>query len=300
MNEGIGLCGVMELPLVIANVQRPGPATGMPTRTAQGDLQFVINSSQDEFPLMVIAPRNAEDAFYETVHALNLAEKYQMPIILLSDQYLADSKQNMPYFDLENNQYENYYFNNKEKSDIEDYKRYEITDNGISPLAYGGQLTNDIVLSDSHEHDEYGHVTETIELRNKMMQKRFKKIETLKENDLKEPLQLGTDNGDYLMICWGSTYGPAKEAFELLKADGHEVTLLSFNHVWPLPQEKLTALAKGKQLINIEGNYTAQFNKLIQQETCITVDHNILQYDGRPFTGKALYERIMNEVISNE
>jgi 2-oxoglutarate ferredoxin oxidoreductase subunit alpha len=298
MNEGLGLAGITETPLVIAEVQRPGPATGLPTRTGQGDLSFVINASQGEFPLMVMAPRTAEDAFYQTVRAFNLADKYQIPVIILSDTFLADSKKNIAEFDLDSIEINSGFMSDREAAQVEDYKRYQLTDDGISPLAYPGQLEDDVVLLDSDEHDEYGHIIEDAETRVKMVEKRDQKMQKLAEEDLVGPEYLGPDEIDYLLVGWGSTYGPLLEAQELLTAAGVKVGFLSFNDVWPLPTEKLEELAaKDLELIVVENNYTAQFAKLVRGETGINAQHNILKYDGRPFTGKEIYNRIQEEVM---
>ena len=298
MNEGLGLAGITETPLVIAEVQRPGPATGLPTRTGQGDLSFVINASQGEFPLLVIAPRTAEDAFYQTMRAFDLAENYQIPVIILSDTFLADSKKNIAELDIDRVEVESGFMSAQEAAEVEDYKRYELTADGISPLAYPGQLEDDVVLVDSDEHDEDGHIVEDAETRIKMVEKRDAKLQKLAAEELVEPEYYGADEIDYLMLSWGSTYGPALEAKELLSADGVEVGLLSFSDVWPLPTEKIEELAGADtELIVVENNYTAQFAKLLRAETGINAEYNILKYDGRPFTGTEIYNRIQDEVM---
>ena len=298
MNEGLGLAGITETPLVIAEVQRPGPATGLPTRTGQGDLSFVINASQGEFPLMVIAPRTAEDAFYQTMRAFNLAENYQIPVIILSDTFLADSKQNITELDVNKVGVESGFMSAEEAAEVDDYKRYELTEDGVSPLAYPGQLDDDVVLVDSDEHDEYGHIIEDAETRNKMVEKRDAKLQKLAKEELNEPEYIGPDKADYLIISWGSTYGPALEAKKLLTADGLNAGVLSFNDLWPLPTEKIKEFAgEDSELIVVENNYTAQFAKLLRAETGINAGTNILKYDGRPFTGAEIYTRIQDEVI---
>ena len=297
MNEGLGLAGITETPLVIAEVQRPGPATGLPTRTSQGDLSFVVNASQGEFPMMVMAPRTAEDAFYQTVRAFNLAENYQIPVIILSDTFLADSKKNIDEFDLDKVEIKSGFMSDEAAADVEDYKRYELTDDGISPLAYPGQLEDDVVLVDSDEHDQDGHIIEDAETRNKMVEKRDAKLQKLAAEELTEPKYCGADEVDYVLVSWGSTYGPVLEAQELLEEDGVEVGVLSFNDLWPLATEKIEELAAESELIVVENNYTAQFAKLLRAETGIKAEHNVLKYDGRPFTGAEIYNRIQAEVI---
>ncbi|GAB6098774.1 2-oxoacid:acceptor oxidoreductase subunit alpha [Halanaerocella petrolearia] len=300
MNESLGFAGIAELPLVIAEVQRPGPATGLPTRTEQGDLSFVVNASQGDFPLMVIAPRDVEDAFYQTFRAFNLAEKYQLPVVVLTDQFLADSSKDITEFDFESLKIESGFISDKEAQNITDYKRYEFTANGISPMAYPGQIPDEVVVVDSDEHDEKGHIIEKAQTRTQMVDKRAKKLDNLAAEDLKEPEYIGEDEVDYLLICWGSTFGPLMEAKELLDKDGYQVGILSFSDVWPLPAARLEDLVTGSQeLVVVEGNSTGQFARLIQGETNISIDHKLLKYDGRPFTGQEIYRRIRKEVAKN-
>ncbi|MGM0471463.1 MAG: 2-oxoacid:acceptor oxidoreductase subunit alpha [Bacillota bacterium] len=294
MNEGLGLAGIAEIPLVIAEVQRPGPATGLPTRTEQGDLSFVINASQGDFPLLVLAPRDNEDAFYQTVRAFNLAEKYQIPVIILSDQFLADSKQNISEFDLESLEIEDHYLADDEE--VSDYQRYQFSSNGISPLAYPGQFEDQVVVIDSDEHDQSGHIIEDSTTRTKMVDKRADKLATLIEEDLQEPEYEGAEEIDYLLVSWGSTYGPLQEAKELLAVDDVAVGLLSFSDVWPLPTTELQKRAKDAVVIVVENNATGQLARLIRSETELEIKAEILQYDGRPFTGRKLYQSIKEEV----
>ena len=284
-------------PLTIVNVQRPGPATGLPTRTEQADLLFAINASQGDFPLMVIGVKDAEDAFYQTYRAVNLAEKYQMPVIILSDQFLADTEINLEAFELDTLQRYNGFISDEQAEGISDYKRYEFTEDGISPLAYPGQMTESVVLIDSDEHDEHGHIIEDAETRVAMVDKRHDKIEKLILEDLEEPEYIGPEETDYLLIGWGSTYGPLQEARELLEEDGYNVGLLTFSDVWPLPIEELEDRIDNTVSIMVENNATAQFSRLISSETGIMVNHEIVKYDGRPYTAEEIYDAIKEEVI---
>ena len=299
MVEALGYAGVGEIPLVIAEVQRPGPATGLPTRTGQGDLLFAINASQDEFPLIVLAPTDQEDAFYQAFRAFNLADKYHLPVIVLSDQFLADSSKNIPGYKIEDLEVDRNFIDKNQVSAME-YKRYLFTEDGISPRAYPGQLDNNVVLVDSHEHDENGFVTEDIDLRNKMMAKRFKKLDKFIAEDREEPEYIGPEEPDNLIVCWGSTTGPLKESLDIIKEQAENTGLLIFKDIWPLPVSKLKALAsRAEKIISIEANYSGQLAKLIQQETAVKIDHKILKYDGRPFTAKEIAERYINEVINH-
>lgn len=294
MAEGIGLAGIAEIPIVIADVQRPGPATGLPTRTGQGDLLFAVNIAQDEFPLMVLAPTDQEDAVYQTFRAFNLADKYQIPVIILSDQFIGDGSKTIDKIDTSEMEIKRYLV---DPSKIEgDYKRYKYTESGISPRAYPGQLKDNIVLLDSDEHDEYAHIVEDGETRNRMVAKRNRKIEKLKKEDLLEPEYIGPEAADYILVGWGSTAGPLREAHEILSAE-FDIGHLTFNDIWPLPKEKLKEKAcSGAKLVFVENNAGAQFDRLVRSETGIRADYNILKDDGRPFSGREIYRRFKEEV----
>jgi len=297
MTEAFGLTGLMEAPLVIAEVMRPGPATGMPTRTAQGDLNFVINASQDEFPLKVIAPRDQEDAFYQAFRAFNLAEKYQMPVVILSDQFLSDAASTVPEFKLDELEIARYLIDEDNWPEGKEYKRYEFTDDGISPRAYPGQLSGEVVLLDSHEHFQTGRISEDIDIRNAMVDKRARKFEKQRREDTLEPLYRGPEKPEVLMVGFGSTYGPILEVQQRLEEEGESVGMLSFNDVWPLPTAELEKRnAYNTHLVVIENNSTGQFSRLITAYTEMGADYRLLKYDGRPFTSDELYNRMKDEV----
>ncbi|MFR3727989.1 2-oxoacid:acceptor oxidoreductase subunit alpha [Lacrimispora sp.] len=284
--EALGFSGIAEIPLVAVDVQRPGPATGLPTRTEQSDLKFVISASQGEFPRMVIALRNQEDAFYQTARALNLAEKYQIPVILLSDQYLGDGTACVKPYDPSRLTRTTY------AAEAEgEYLRYRITEDGISKRLVPG-VTSHLVTADSDEHDERGWITESAEVRNQMMEKRMRKLKGLCQ-ELLEPEFLGDENCTTLLLAWGSVYGPVKEAVKTLNREGGGYGALVFGDIYPLPQENLIKYSKGRTLINVEQNATGQLASLIRGETGISCDRSILKYDGRQITG----EEIVKEVL---
>lgn len=293
MVEALGLSGMAEIPLVIANIQRPGPVTGLPTRTEQSDLKFVISASQGEFPRMVIAVRNPEDAFYQTVRAFNIADKYQIPVIIMGDQYLADYTTTLKPFDLNSVKIERHLSNDEYMGDRE-YKKYAYTDSGISPRIVPGKVPGQKVLIDSDEHDEYGMITESAEVRKKMVDKRMHKLELLKE-ELQEPEFIGEDDFDTLIVAWGSLYGPVKEAIGLLNEEGSvkKYGALVFGDIWPLPQGILAEKAKkAKSLINIEQNATGQLASVITEQTGIKCTSSLLKYDGRQLSAQEIYKQI--------
>ena len=297
MVEALGLAGITETPLVVVDSQRPGPATGLPTRTEQSDLSFILTASHGEFPRIVVAPRNAEDAFYKTTKALNIADKYQTVVLLLTDQYLADSTLTIPKYDLNKVTIDRYISDGNYLSKDEEYKRYKVTESGISPRLIPGNLKNQVVIVDSDEHTEEGHITESTEVRIEQMDKRFRKI-SLIENDLEEPYYIGDEDIDILLIGWGSTYGALKDSVDILNKSGVKVGALSFGDIYPLPKENLSKYyKKAKKIINVEQNFTGQFGKLVTQETGILMDYSILKYDGRQITGNEIADRIRKEVI---
>ena len=295
MVEAFGLAGITETPIVIVDSQRPGPATGLPTRTEQSDLSFLLTASQGEFPRILISVRNAEDAFYKTVKALNLADKYQTVVILLTDQYLADSNITIPKYNLNNIEIERYISNGEELKEDEEYKRYMVTQSGISPSMIPGYSKNQVVLVDSDEHTEESHITEEAEVRNAQMEKRMKKLELIKK-DIEEPEFIGKEDLEILLLGFGSTYGALKDAVEELNNQGEKVGALSFGDIYPLPEESLRKYAKqAKKIINVEQNFTGQLGKLITQETGILMTYSILKYDGRQICGNDIVARLRKE-----
>lgn len=285
--EALGFSGIAEIPLVIVDAQRPGPATGLPTRTEQSDLKFVISAAQGEFPRMVIALRHHEDAFYQTIRALNMAEKYQIPVILLTDQYLSDATACVKPFNTSRLELI------EPLKDMDgDYLRYRITENGISPRLIPGQ-TKHLVATDSDEHDERGWITESADIRNQMVEKRMRKLVGLRK-ELLEPAFLGDEGCDTLLLGWGSTYGPIKEAIiQLNKTGDKRYGALVFGDIYPLPQAHLKTYGKDKTLINVEQNATGQLASLIRGETGIKCHRSILKYDGRQITGEEIVEEVL-------
>lgn len=290
--EGLGFAGIAEIPIVVIDVMRPGPATGLPTRTEQSDLKFVISASQGEFPRIVLSIKDHADAIKQTFRAFQLAEKYQVPVILLSDQYIGDSHATIPMIDF-----------SKEENvlpmktfDGEHYLRYELTESGISKRLIPGKAKA-FVNIDSDEHDEKGWIIESAEERIAMVNKRFRKMQGV-EQDLLEPEVYGAKEGKTLLIGWGSTAGPIKESIDLLneKEPGEYMALL-FNDVYPLPTNMLEKyVPHADKVINVEQNATGQFAGLIREETGITMDHSILKYDGRQISGEEIAQQIKEEV----
>ncbi len=283
MTEGVSLSGMLELPVVIHLAQRPGPATGLPTRTEQADLELALYSGHGEFPRIIFAPGKLEDAFSLTQRAFNLADKYQIPVFILTDQYFMDSYSNVPNFDLKGMKVEKHTVKNEKE-----YRRYELTENGISPRAIPG-FGEGLVGVDSDEHDQEAHITEDLDLRGKMVEKRLRKLESIKKEVLPPEL---SGNRDYriLIVGWGSTYGVIKEALE--KLERKDVSFLHFKQVYPLHEETREYLKKAEKTIIVENNATSQFGKLIKLFTGIDIKTKILKYNGLAFSVEELVDKI--------
>lgn len=298
MGEGLSLAGMTETPVVIAEVQRPGPATGFPTRTEQGDLMFILYSGHGEFPRVIFTPGTPEQAFYLTNKAFDLAEKYQIPAFVQSDQYLADSQWTFEGLDTDRLIYHDYRLRADVLKDIPEYKRYAYTETGITPLAVPGE-SGHLIVADSDEHDEKGHIVEDAETRIKMTDKRlFKKMEALRK-EIEPPLFYGKKDPDIVLIGYGSTYGVLKEVVDLL-LPCHAIAMLHFSEVYPFPLtdrfDYLSVVNQALETICIENNATGQFASLMGMETGYKCTGRINKYDGRPFTIDGLLGEL-NEYI---
>lgn len=285
MVEGVSLAGMTETPLVIVLAQRPGPATGLPTRTAQGDLLFAINAGHGEFPKIVFAPSDAKDAFHKTVRAFNLADRYQTPVIILTDQFLADSHFSVDDLETEKASVD---LHLADPSKIETYGRYQITDEGVSPRLYPGQSEH-LVGVDSDEHDEMGHITEDLEETAKAMyEKRMAKFSGIKK-EIKPPEETGIDQAKTILIAWGSTRSAVLEALDLLKADGKKVGMIHFTELWPLPDYEFH---EKNDYWTVESNYSGQLARLLTSEYKVKINGTISRYDGLPLTGEYIRRQL--------
>jgi len=295
MVESLGLSGMAEIPLVLIEGQRPGPATGLPTKNEQGDLKFVLSAAQGDFPRVVIAPGNIEECYTETKRAFHLAEKYQVPVIVLVDKHLTES------FKTTNLGEEEQKFNfdsskrigiitkisqnqlNKDKL----FQRYSEKE---STRAIPG-TPNGIYTCSGDEHNEVGYITEDPELRNKMMNRRMNKRVQIKK-ELPIPCLIGPDNANLTVVSWGSNNGAIKEAIEMFNLEGKRINFLCVKYMCPFQEEIKELLEKTKNLILIENNYSAQLGSLIREKTGIEIKDKILRSDGRPFTVDEIYNKL--------
>ena len=289
MVEALGMSGMMEVPLVIYESQRAGPSTGLPTKTEQGDLNLVIGASQGDFPRIVLAPRNVEDAFYCTREAFHLAEKYQVPVIVMSDLYVAEHYETVEKFDL------NFKI---ERGKIaspgsENYRRYEYTSDGISFRALPGTVGL-MHNEDSDEHNEYGDVVSDAvtdpTLRVESMKKRMRKL----DGYIREMPPTPTyryDDAEIAIVQWGGTQGVVEEAVDALREKGIRVGLIEINRVYPLNPDIGKLLHGKKQIIVVENNYSGQMNRLLRSEFLVKTDL-VTKFDGESFYPRALTEEI--------
>ncbi|MCX5643022.1 MAG: 2-oxoacid:acceptor oxidoreductase subunit alpha [Candidatus Omnitrophica bacterium] len=283
MVEALGMAAQSETPVVIVVGQRPGPSTGQPTHTGQGELQFLISASQGEFPRIILAPGDAAETFRETFNAFNLAEKFQVPVLILTDKYLAESYTGWSELKDDDLKIDRGKLLTEAQLPAEkNYERYQITPDGISPRSVPSQK-NGIHVATSYEHDESGWYQEDPAGVKKMYDKRFAKIPFILK-ELPEPKLYGPDEAQITLLAWGSTKGPVLEALERLAKEGITANLIHLIYLWPLPIEALSGLIKNAQkTMMVEGNYTGQLAQVICRETGLKIDHILTKYDGQPF-----------------
>ncbi len=298
MVEGLSLAGMTETPVVIALGQRPGPATGLPTHTEQGDLLFALYAGHGEFPRILFAPGDPEQAVHLTIKAFDLAEKYQIPAIILFDQYLADTCWTYDSIDLEKRSYTDYRLRGDAFKSLSEYKRHLLTDNGISPLGIPGE-TSHLVVTDSDEHDEDGHMIEDAAGRIAMVEKRLLRKMPLIRKEMAPPALFGPSDADIVIAGWGSTYGIMRDAVATLLAD-RKIAILHFSELYPFPSTELfdylALLNNAKQTICVEQNATGQFARLLRAETGHKFSDSIHRYDGRPFTSESLTGELIAKI----
>ncbi len=296
MTEGVSLLGMIESPAVIVVAQRPGPATGLPTRTAQGDLRLVLHAGHGQFARVILAPRTIAEAFEVTARAFDLAERFQIPAFVLTDQLLQDGQSIVEEWPIP--PVRRCVLSGEEAERLEHYERYALTENGISPMALPG-ASRHLVVVDSDEHDTAGHLTEDAALSRAMAEKRLRKMATLAaEAPLPECTQ--HDPALPLVIAWGSSAPAVAEAIAMLAAEaGRPVcNLLQFVQLWPLPDlSRIPAFASASRRIVVEHGVGDGLAGLIAQTQIVRVDAAIGKLDGRPFTVEELAQRIRKEVF---
>jgi 2-oxoglutarate ferredoxin oxidoreductase subunit alpha len=295
MSESLGLAAISETPIVIMLAQRPGPSTGMATYSAQGDLLFAINASQGDFPRIIVAPGDVDECFHMTMEAFNLAEKYQVPAIILSDKYLSEShKSTVSFVDRVEIDRGDLSVVDEWTGD-EEYKRFRVTESGISPRLIPG-TKGAIIMANSNEHDEYGFTNIDSEVLELQAERQRRKIKGLQEEVQKiRPVYVcGNEDPEITLVGWGSTKGPALEALKILGDDGVKARFVQPVIIEPFPALAMeSALGAGGEYLLLEGNRTAQLGKLIKLYNGFSFSHVYLRYDGRAFNPEEIRDRAL-------
>lgn len=293
MAEGLSLAAMTETPIVVVVAQRPAPATGFPTRTAQADLEFVLHAGHGEFARVIYAPGTIEEAFSLTIKAFNIAEKYQIPVFLMTDQHLADSYRNIETFDVNKVKVQRYIIAKEDSKNIKNYRRYQFTESGISPRAVPSWI-EDVMYADSDEHTEEGHITEDADMGRKMVEKRlYKKFSGLLQ-EIEKPTTYNLEEADIVLLGFGSTYGAMKEVSDTVT--DKKIGFIHLSQVWPFPVLEMTDFIKDiKKVFTVENNAGGQLARLVRRETGLQVSGSLLKYDGRPFDLDYLIDRVNKE-----
>lgn len=300
MSEAIGLASMGELPLVIVNVQRGGPSTGLPTKTEQSDLNMAIYGTHGDAPKIVLAPMNVEDCFYQTINAFNFAEKYQVPVILLSDASIGQKKECVDLINFDELNILSRAKHDREK-DKGMYVRYKDTLTGISPMSAPGDEGGAYVTT-GLEHTEVCTPTTLASVHKSMTEKRFRKLETAM-HEFTSAKKYGPEDAKIGIISWGSTTGAVLEAIDIAKNEGYKIQALYPRTLYPIPENWLSDFLENKEiLIVIERNYTAQLaNTLVYRCNSLNKNlkiHEMLKYDGEPFTSREIIDKLSKIIKS--
>lgn len=298
MVEGLALAGMTETPVVIALGMRPGPATGLPTRTEQGELRFALSAGHGEFPRVLFAPGTPGQAFRLTNKAFDLAEKYQVPAFILFDQYLGDTQWTYRGFDAGKLKHTDYRLRGTAFSKLAAYRRHEYTKSGVTPLGVPGDAKH-LVVTDSDEHDADGHIIEDSDTRIKMVDKRLlRKMPRIRE-EISPPYLYGDHDPEIVIAGWGSTYGVMREAVDSL-AKSRRIAMLHFSELFPVPAsgkiDYLKILNNAAFSICVEHNATGQFERLMKADAGFEFGDNVRKYDGRPFTVEELVRELQARI----
>lgn len=285
MSEGLSLAGITETPVVLHLAQRPGPATGLATRTEQAGLELALYSGHGEFPRALYSPVNTESCFRCAGIALATARKFQTPAIILTDQYLLDTG-----YDIIRPDVDRVPAPIKPQPTKRDYKRYAFPEKGefTSPFGVPG-YGEGFVSFDSHEHTEAGRIDEDRALRRRMNDKRLAKLEAIRSEAL-PPIVVGKTDANVLLVCWGSVFEPLREAVELTgRAD---MAIVACEQVYPLSGQFVELMMGRAVKIFVEGNATGQFARVVRSLTGIKADAEIHRYDGFQFSAGCLAAEI--------
>lgn len=296
MAEALGWAGMNEVPLVVTMYQRAGPSTGLPTRHEQGDLLFTINAGHGDFPKIVLASGDIEEAFYDSIKVFNFAELYQLPVIHLLDKAISSSIQTSKRFSnelkIERGRFKRDIDKDPSPGTAGHFRRFKLEDSPISTRVPLG-TENAIFWNTGDEHTEEGHISEDPENRNKMMDKRMKKLELALEKiaeDDKAACYNFDSNTKNVVISWGSTKGAILEALEKLTEEGSKLGFIQVRLLHPFPTGTIKKfLTNARLIIDVEMNYSSQLGSLVQQYTGREIDFKIVKYNGRPMSTTEIY-----------
>ena len=295
MAEGLGYAGMNEVPVVVTLYSRGGPSTGLPTRHEQGDLRFALHAGHGEFPRLVLASGDLEEAFYDTMQAFNYSEMYQTPVIHIVDKALANSDGTIPVLDVNRVKINRGLFLKEITNAVNgEFERFAHTSNGISPRPPVG-TKGGVYWHTGDEHDVHGHISEDPTNRDFMMEKRMGKLVLAdKEIPLSERVNFfGPESADITVVSWGSTKGAILDAMDWLKQDGISVNFIQVRLISPFPTEFVTrVLSKAKMVVGIEMNYSAQLIGVVRERTCIPIERLVVKYNGRPMSSEEIYDAL--------
>lgn len=284
MTEGMSLSGIIETPIVVHIGQRPGPATGLPTRTEQADLNLALYAGHGEFPRAIFAPGTLEESYLVMQQAFEVADRFQIPVVVLTDQYLLDSVSMVEKDALKTLPVAHHVIETKE-----DYERYALAKDGISPRGIPGFGVG-LVGVDSDEHDTQAHITESHVVRLEQHGKRLKKFDGLREIAFPPVVMGDAKKAKTLIVTWGSNRGVVEEVLEIINDE--YFAHVHFTQVYPLSPEGKKLFSKTKEVVVIENNVVGQFANLLEQEYDITVKERILKYDGNPFAVEEIVKKL--------
>ncbi len=299
MVEGLSWAGNCEVPVVISYYQRGAPATGLPTRFGQSDLQFSVHAGHGDFPRIVLASGDIQECFYDAAAAFNYAERYQMPVIHLIDKALANSSQTYKTFEIGQFKIERGVILGENELKDQQYRRFKLTDNGVSPRVFLG-TRNGIHWYTGDEHNEVGHISEEPVNRDMMIEKRMRKLEIAdKEIPIEEKLNIfGNTSSGNIVLSWGSPKGAILEAMSKLSQEGADFGFMQVRMINPLPKEYIgTMLKNASRIITVENNYSGQLAEIIREKTGIPANFRILKYNGRPITTTEVYTALKNALL---
>lgn len=293
MQEGVGHAGSAEVPMVVVDCQRSGPSTGMPTRPEQSDLNLMVFGGHGDFPRIVLAPGHPEDCFYLAVDATNLADKYQIPVFIAMDQAMSQNIASVKPFDLDAVKVEpGKRLEAEDLAKLDTYKRYQLTDDNISPFAAPG-TPGGMSLVTGNEHNEFGLVSTDPVNRVRMMDKRMNKLEDAKK-DLPRARHYGDPDANVGLVCYGVTFGATIEAMEELEAMGIATQCLQPRTLWPVLEDVFEFINNCDRVYVVEMNAQAQLAHIfIHQGADASKIRNIIRYDGLPYRPAHLVKEIM-------